>query len=376
MERKGKMRALIAMSGGVDSSAAAQIMRARGYACVGCTMKLFAPSDLKPAEAPESGTNERAGEHLQAQKNTDPIEEARGVTLRIGIPYHVLHCEKEFREHVILPFIDSYEKGRTPNPCLECNRCLKFGVLFEKMKAFGCDCLVTGHYARVRFDEESGRWLLCKAAHPDKDQSYFLYTLTQEELAHVQFPMGDITKEEARKVAQQAGFGNAERKDSQDICFVPDGDYAGFIEHYSGKRYPPGDFTDKDGKVLGRHKGIIHYTLGQRRGLGIPAAARLYVTGIEPEQNRVILGSNDDLMGRELTVRRVNLIALPGIEGELRCRVKIRSRHREQPATVTQTGEDTLRVVFDEPQRAITPGQAAVLYDEDVVIGGGIIWEK
>ena len=370
------MRAFIAMSGGVDSSAAAQIMKARGYECVGCTMKLFAPSDLKPVEtglASEAGTAEGKNDDDRGKSNTDAIEEARSVTQKIGIPYHILHCEEQFREHVILPFIDSYENGRTPNPCLECNRCLKFGGLYEKMMELGCDCLVTGHDARVRFDEGSGRWLLCRAAHPDKDQSYFLYTLTQEQLAHVQFPMGDITKDEAREVAEKAGFKNAQRKDSQDICFVPDGDYAGFIEHYSGKSYPPGDFVDAEGNVLGRHKGIIHYTLGQRRGLGIPAASRLYVTGIDPEQNRVILGSNEELFGRELTVRRANLIAVSRIEGELRCTVKIRSRHREQPAVVTQTGADTLHIVFDEPQRAITPGQAAVLYDGDIVIGGGII---
>ena len=370
------MRALIAMSGGVDSSAAAQVMTDRGYECVGCTMKLFAPSDLKPAGFYGTGGSEKAGGSEAAGAapgNTDAIEEARGVTQRIGMPYYVLHCEEAFRKHVIEPFIEAYENGHTPNPCLECNRCLKFGGLYEKMKELGCDCLVTGHYARVGFDEASGRWQLRKAADPGKDQSYFLYTLTQEQLAHVQFPMGDKTKSEAREVAAQAGFHNAGRKDSQDICFVPDGDYAGFIEHYIGKTYPPGDFVDADGNVLGRHKGIIHYTLGQRRGLGIPAAARLYVTKIDPEENRVVLGSNEDLFGRELSVRRANLIAVPRIEGELRCMVKIRSRHKEQPAVVTQTGDDTLRVVFDEPQRAITPGQAAVLYDGDLVIGGGII---
>lgn len=347
------MRALIAMSGGVDSSASAQLMAQQGYECVGCTMKLFEPSG--PIE------------------DNSSAEEARGVSDRMGIDHYFVQYETEFKEHVIEPFIESYENGRTPNPCLECNRCLKFGGLYEKMKELGCDCLVTGHYAQTGYDEESGRWLLKKAADPPKDQSYFLYTLTQEQLAHVQFPMGKLTKSEARRVAEKAGFHNAQRKDSQDICFVPDGDYAGFIERYTGRTYPEGDFVDAAGNVLGRHRGIIHYTLGQRRGLGVPAASRLYVTKIDPSANHVVLGSNEDLFGRSLTARRINLIAVPKIEGELRCMVKIRSRHREQPAVVTQPDEDTLHIVFNEPQRAITSGQAAVLYDGDVVIGGGII---
>lgn len=371
------MRALIAMSGGVDSSAAAQVMTDRGYECVGCTMKLFRQEDLKPIADSKEAENTAAGNGVNTNEavESDAVMQARGVTEKIGMPYYILHCENEFRENVILPFIDSYRNGRTPNPCLECNRCLKFGRLYEKMKELGCDCLVTGHYARTKFDEESGRWFLMKASDPAKDQSYFLYTLTQEQLAHVQFPMGDMTKEKARNVADKAGFDNAQRKDSQDICFVPDGDYSGFIEHYTGISYPSGDFVDTEGNVLGRHNGIIHYTLGQRRGLGIPAASRLYVTKIHPDTNQVILGNNSDLFRRTLTVSRINLITVPFIEGELRCAVKIRSRHKEQPATVTQTGPDELQIVFDEPQRAITPGQAAVLYDGDVVIGGGIIAE-
>ena len=354
------MRALIAMSGGVDSSVAAQMMASRGYECVGCTMRLY--------------ENDVVGMDLMdtccSYENT---QDARGVTEKIGIPYHIVHYENLFRQEVIEPFIDEYLHGRTPTPCIDCNRRLKFQHLYEKMQALGCDLLVTGHYARVRFDEESGRYQLLKALDPAKDQSYVLYVLTQEQLAHVQFPLGEQDKHKTREIASESGFQNAGKHDSQDICFVPDGDYAGFIERYSGKTCPAGDFVDADGNVLGRHKGIIHYTLGQRRGLGLPAANRLYVTGIDPESNTVTIGSNDDLMKTTLYARKVNLIAMDRIETPLRCSAKIRYRHKEQPCTVTQPEEDLLKVVFDEPQRAITPGQSVVLYDGDVVLGGGVI---
>ena len=357
------MRALIAMSGGVDSSVAARMMASQGYDCVGCTMRLY--------------ENDVVGMDLMdtccSLENT---QDARGVTEKIGIPYHIVHYENLFRQEVIEPFIDEYLHGRTPNPCIECNRKLKFEHLYEKMKELGCDILVTGHYARVRYDEESGRYQLLKAVDPAKDQSYVLYVLTQEQLAHVQFPLGDQDKHTTREIAAESGFKNADKHDSQDICFVPDGDYAGFIRRYSGKECPAGDFVDADGNVLGRHKGIIHYTLGQRRGLGIPAAHRCYVTKIDPESNTVTLGTNDDLMKTTLYARKVNLIAMDRIESPLRCSAKIRYRHKEQPCTVTQPEDDLLKVVFDEPQRAITPGQSVVLYDGDVVIGGGVISEE
>ena len=354
------MRALIAMSGGVDSSVAAQMMASRGYECVGCTMRLY--------------ENDVVGMDLMdtccSLENT---QDARSVTEKIGIPYHIVHYENLFRQEVIEPFIDEYLHGRTPNPCIECNRRLKFQHLYEKMKELGCDLLVTGHYARVRFDEESGRYQLLKALDLAKDQSYVLYVLTQEQLAHVQFPLGEQDKHKTREIASESGFNNAQKHDSQDICFVPDGDYAGFIERYSGKTCPAGDFVDADGNVLGRHKGIIHYTLGQRRGLGLPAAHRCYVTGIDPDSNTVTIGTNDDLMKTTLYARKVNLIAMDRIETPLRCSAKIRYRHKEQPCTVTQPEDDLLKVVFDEPQRAITPGQSVVLYDGDVVLGGGVI---
>lgn len=354
------MKALIAMSGGVDSSVAAQIMSSRGYECVGCTMRLY--------------ENDTVGmDLLDTCCSLENTQDARSVTERIGIPYHIVHYENLFREEVIEPFIDEYLHGHTPNPCIECNRKLKFEHLFAKMKELGCDLLVTGHYARTKYDPETGRYLLLKALDPAKDQSYVLYMMTQEQLAHVQFPLGDQDKHTTREIAAESGFRNAEKKDSQDICFVPDGDYAGFIRRYSGSDCPPGDFVDAEGNVLGRHKGIIHYTLGQRRGLGIPAAHRCYVTKIDPESNTVTLGTNEDLMRTTLYARKINLITTDRIEKPLRCSAKIRYRHKEQPCTVTQPEDDLLRVEFDQPQRAITPGQSVVLYDGDIVIGGGII---
>ena len=360
MEEIEQMKALIAMSGGVDSSVAASMMAERGYECEGCTMRLY--------------ENDVVGmDLLDTCCSYENTQDARGVTEKLGIPYHIVHYENLFRQEVIEPFIDEYLHGRTPNPCIECNRRLKFEHLYEKMKSLGCDTLVTGHYARIRYDEKSGRYQLLKALDPGKDQSYVLYVLTQEQLAHVQFPLGEQDKHRTREIAADSGFANAQKHDSQDICFVPDGDYAGFIRRYSGIECPEGDFIDGQGNVLGRHKGIIHYTLGQRRGLGIPAASRLYVTKIDPETNTVTLGSNEDLMERVLYARKINLITTDRIEEPLRCRAKIRYRHKEQPCTVTQPEDDLLRVEFDEPQRAITPGQSVVLYDGDIVIGGGVI---
>ena len=339
------MRALIAMSGGVDSSVAAELMKEQGYECVGCTMRLY-----------ENDT-----------------EDARSVTESIGISHHVFHFEKQFEEEVIEPFVNEYEAGRTPNPCVTCNRCLKFGHLLEKMREYDCDVIVTGHYAQIGYDNISGRYLLKKAADESKDQSYVLYTLSQYQLEHIRFPLGSLSKAEARDIAAGQGFINAHKSDSQDICFIPDGDYVAFMERYRNRKYVPGDFVDMDGNVLGRHKGFVHYTIGQRKGLGIAAGHPLYVVDIRPETNTVVLGSNEDLFSKELIADRINLISVNKIDGQMRVKAKIRYRHREQDATVTQLGEDRIKVVFDEPQRAITKGQAVVLYDGDVVVGGGTI---
>ena len=354
------MKALIAMSGGVDSSVSAHLMNSLGYECVGCTMRLF--------------ENDMIGKDLlDTCCSLESTEDARSVTNTLGIPYHIFHYEQIFIDEVIEPFVSEYEKGNTPNPCIECNRCMKFCHLFKKMEELGCDCVVTGHYARIEYDDSRKRYLLKKATDSGKDQSYVLYTLTQYQLEHVRFPLGEMAKSQTRDVAQAQGFRNAGKHDSQDICFVPDGDYVAFMERFRNKTYPAGDFVDKNGNILGRHKGYVHYTIGQRRGLGIAAEHPLYVVEIDPENNRVVLGSNDELFSSELTANRINLISVEKIEGSMRVKAKIRYRHREQDATVTQLDDDTIKVVFDEPQRAITRGQAVVLYDGDIVVGGGTI---
>lgn len=272
-------------------------------------------------------------------------------------------------------FVSDYENGRTPNPCIDCNRYLKFDNLYKRAEDLGCDCIVTGHYARVVYNGETGRWNLLKAVYDDKDQSYVLYSLTQDQLAHTQFPLGGITKPQVREIAREQGLRNAKKHESQDICFVPTGKYSDFIEDFTGKTYPEGDFVDQEGNVLGTHKGIIRYTVGQRKGLGLSLKQPMYVCKVDPQTNRVILGTNDDLFSRELKANDINLISVDHIDGDMRVTAKVRYRQPAKPATVTQLDDNTIRVVFDEPQRAITKGQAVVLYDGDSVVGGGTICE-
>jgi tRNA-specific 2-thiouridylase len=274
---------------------------------------------------------------------------------------------------VIRRFIDTYVEGGTPNPCIDCNRYIKFDALQQRMRELDFDYVVTGHYANIDFDPQSGRFLLKKGLDSTKDQSYVLYHLTQEQLAHTLFPLGNLPKTQVRELAEQHGFGNALKQDSQDICFVPDGDYGSFIEGYTGKQFPTGDFVDQTGKTLGTHQGFIRYTVGQRKGLGISAPEPLYVCGKNAGQNTVTIGTKEQLFTDSLVARDINLISVASIEQPQRVKAKIRYRQQEQPATVTQTGPDELLVVFDEPQRAISPGQSVVLYDGDVVVGGGII---
>ena len=348
------------MSGGVDSSVAAFLMKEKGYECIGATMKLFQNEDVVVCR-----------EHTCC--SLDDVEDARSVARALEMPYYVFNFLDRFKEEVMEKFVCSYENACTPNPCIDCNRYLKFDKMFHRMQEIGYDYIVTGHYARVEYDENRGRYLLKKAVDDTKDQSYVLYMLTQEQLAHVKLPLGGLRKDQVRVIAEEHGFINARKHDSQDICFVPDGDYAKFIEKYTGKKTPEGDFVDKEGNYIGRHKGIIHYTIGQRRGLGIPAASRLYVCEISPKTNTVVLGDNADLFSSELEADSVNLISVDNLSEPKRVTAKIRYRHKEQPATAWQTPDGILHVKFDEPQRAITKGQAVVMYDGAEVVGGGVI---
>ena len=355
-----RQKALIALSGGVDSSVAALLMKQAGYDCAGATMLLHRKCEKNSENAPVCGSNE-------------DVRDAERVASALGMPFHILDCSELFDSAVIQRFVSAYENGRTPNPCIDCNRYLKFDEFFKRAMELGYDCMATGHYAQIDYCQESGRYLLKKAADPAKDQSYVLWSLRQEQLARTFFPLGGMSKVEARELAEQSGLLNAQKRDSQDICFVPDGKYANFVEQYTKKAYPSGDFVTTDGKILGQHKGIIRYTVGQKKGLGLVLPQPLYVCAIRPDTNQVVLGRSEELFSRELIAHDLNLISLPEIRGELRVKAKVRYRHTEEWATVTQPETDTIRVVFDEPQRAITKGQSVVLYDGDVVVGGGII---
>ncbi len=354
------MKALIAMSGGVDSSVAAKLMLDAGYECVGCTMKLYQNEDAGVAQS-------------RGCCSLDDAEDARSVAYRLHMPFYVFNFTQDFRHCVIDNFVRSYCEGRTPNPCIDCNRYLKFDRLYERARLLGCDCLVTGHYARV--GQENGRYVLKKALDETKDQSYVLYNLTQAQLKHTCFPLGELCKVQTRQIAAQAGFVSADKPDSQDICFVPDGDYAAVIALHTGKTPEPGDFVDLQGNVLGRHKGLIHYTIGQRRGLGLAMSDRTYVCGIRPQDNTVVLGPDSALYRTRLLAGDFNWIAGEPPAGPIRCRAKIRYRQKEQPALAAALPDGRVEIVFDAPQRAVTPGQAAVLYDGETVLGGGTILE-
>ena len=341
-------QAMIAMSGGVDSSVAAYLTQQAGFSCCGATMQLHSDG-------------------------SQDIEDARKIADRLHMPFHVFDLRKDFQQHVIEDFIRCYEAGLTPNPCVTCNRHLKFHRFLEKARELGCDSIVTGHYARIRKDSGSGRRLLYKAVDESKDQSYFLGLLTQEQLQHAQFPLGEFTKEYARKIAEAQGFINARKRDSQDICFVPDGDFYGFIQRYTGKTYPEGDFLDLMGNTVGRHKGAVAYTLGQRKGLGIALGEPAYVCSKDMAANTVTVGPNDALYHKELLAVNWSWFPFATLTEPMQVKAKARSRMIEQPAWVYPLEDGTVRVAFDEPQRAITPGQAVVLYDGDLVVGGGII---
>ena len=351
-------KALIAMSGGVDSSVAAYFMKQAGYDCIGVTMKLFHNEDAGVSRA-------------KSCCSLDDVEDARSVAHRLGIPYYVFNFTADFREQVMQRFVCAYENGATPNPCIDCNRYLKFDRLYHRARLLGCDCVVTGHYARIR--RENGRFLLQKALDPSKDQSYVLYAMTQKQLSRTLFPLGDLAKSETRRIAESAGFVNADKPDSQDICFVPDGNYAKIIELHMGHPAAPGNFIDPTGKVLGKHAGIIRYTVGQHRGLGIDMSGKRYVCAVNAADNTVTLGEAADLMRRDAVVNDFNWIAGEAPASSIRCKAKLRYRQVEQPAVVTPRADGSVEILFDEPQRAVTPGQAAVLYDGDIVLGGGTV---
>lgn len=353
-----KHKVMAAMSGGVDSSVAAYLLKRGGYDVCGVTLKLFDNEDIP----------EYTGRTCCSL--TD-IEDARSVAFRLDIPYYVFNYADSFKSGVIERFIGGYKRGETPNPCIDCNRFIKFDALMLRAGQLGYDYIATGHYARI--ETQNGRFLLKKAVDLTKDQSYVLYTLTQSQLSRVLFPLGSLTKAGVRKIADEIGLVTSNKPDSQDICFVKDGKYAEFIEKYSGEKSEPGSFLDTRGNILGTHKGIIHYTIGQRRGLNLAMGDRVYVCGKNLRDNTVIVGSDMDLYSKSLICRDINLIALDKIDGFLKVSAKTRYKQKEQPAVITQIDENRIRVDFEKPQRAITSGQAVVFYDGEVVIGGGTI---
>ena len=301
------------------------------------------------------------------------IAAAETIAQKLEIPFHVFDLQAEFRTRVLDRFVQTYLEGRTPNPCVICNRFLKFNQLIAKAQELDIECIATGHYAQIEHDSASNRYLIKKAVDETKDQSYVLYTLTQTQLSRVLFPLGALRKNEVRDIAESQGFPNAHRRDSQDLCFVPDGDYAAFIEEYTGRTCPPGNFVDKTGKVLGQHKGLIRYTIGQRKGLGIAAPAPYYVCKHNVADNTIVLGSENDLLVRSLTATDINFIPFDRMDGSLRALVKVRYRQKGDWATVRQIDSDAIHIEFDEPQKGVAHGQSAVLYDGEFLIGGGTI---
>ena len=329
-------------------------MKQAGYECIGATMKLIEQGGSKCC-------------------SLEDINDARAAAWKLLIPHYVLNCTKDFKRHVIEPFVESYEKGETPNPCIECNRHLKFIYLLRRAEEMEAEKLVTGHYAKT--EKSGGRWLLKKGRDSVKDQSYVLYMMNQYALSRTVFPLGALTKAEVREFAAAEGLVNAEKKESQDICFVDNGDYAAFIESYTGKTFPEGDITGINGNILGRHRGLIRYTIGQRRGTGVACNTPVYVAAKNVASNTLVVGAESSLYSKSFTAYRINLIACDNLYKHERLKVKVRYLQKEQWAELEQTGDDNIRVVFDEPQRALSPGQAAVFYDGDTVVGGGTIGE-
>ncbi len=352
-----KKKILAAMSGGVDSSAAAILLQEQGYEVVGATVKMFGNKDvgIKEPDAPKQD-----------------VEDAKAVAEKLGIEHHVLDFSSCFKKCVINHFVNEYKCGRTPNPCVDCNKHIKFGKLFEAARELGCEYLATGHYARIEYSVEQNRWLLARGDDASKDQSYMLFNMTQDQLAHTVLPLAELTKAEIRAKADEEGLAVAHKSDSQDICFVPDGDYAAVIARL-GVKSKQGNFVHMNGTVLGKHKGQLHYTIGQRKGLGVSYEYPLYVISKDMATNTVVLGPNDALFSKELWASDVNFITVDKLTEPMRVTAKARYRMKDVPATIEPAEDGLVHVIFDEPQRAITPGQAVVFYDGQYVVGGGII---
>ena len=344
-----KKKILLGMSGGVDSSVSAVLLQEQGYDVIGATMKMW--EDTEKA-----------------------IEDAKKVCNKLGIEHHVIDCTEKFRCHVINKFISEYENAKTPNPCVECNRYLKFGAFYEKAKELGCEYIATGHYAKTEYSEKYKRYVLKKSDEEKKDQTYFLYYIPKEEIEYIIFPLQNRTsKEETRKIAEKNNLEVAQKKDSQEICFIPDNDYQKFLQKYSSQKPKVGNIVLKDGTVLGKHDGLINYTIGQRKGLGISYKEPLYVIKLDIQKNQVIVGTEQDLYSKELIADEINWLAIDQLKEPLKLKAKVRYRAKEAECTVYPIENEQVKVIFDEPQRAITPGQSVVFYDEDIVVGGGKI---
>jgi len=359
-----KDRVLIGMSGGVDSSVAAYILKEQGYEVIGVTMQIW-PDMPEDVQQREGGCC-----------SLSAVDDARRVANHLGIPYYVMNFKEVFESKVINYFIDEYAKGRTPNPCIACNRYIKFEEFLRKAHSLDAHYVATGHYAKIEWDKEYGRYLLKRSVDRDKDQSYVLYPLTQYQLEHTLMPLGDYTKEEIRNIAREIGLNVANKPDSQEICFVDDNDYGKFIKERIPDKIKPGYFVDTQGNILGRHKGIVHYTIGQRKGLGIALGKPMYVVDIDAENDVVVLGENDDVFSSEMIVEDLNYIMMDRLTEPLEVDVKIRYTAKESAATIIPMDDGRVKVSFKNPQRAITPGQAAVFYKGDIVVGGGIIKQK